>query len=76
LVRTQRYGDEFRDEAVRIVGENGHSRLQLARELGINPSTMANWVRKYAERKATRKREERAVKRRQGGLFAVLMHSE
>ena len=35
---------EFRAGAVRIVRETGKSVAQVARELGVNAGTLANWV--------------------------------
>jgi transposase len=40
----RRYDPEFREGAVRIVRETGKSIAQVARDLGINSGTLANWV--------------------------------
>ena len=38
---------EFRAGAVRIVRQNPHRpRAEIARELGVQPNTLTNWVRK------------------------------
>jgi transposase len=45
MAETRRQFDqEFRAGAVRIVRETGKSIAQVARELGINAGTLANWV--------------------------------
>ncbi|WP_328855048.1 transposase [Microbispora hainanensis] len=40
----RRFDPEFRAGAVRIVRETGKSIAQVARDLGINAGTLANWV--------------------------------
>jgi transposase len=40
----RRFDPDFRAGAVRIVKETGRSIAQVARELGINAGTLANWV--------------------------------
>ncbi len=35
---------EFREGAVRIVTETGKSAAEVARDLGINETTLASWV--------------------------------
>ena len=40
----RRFDADFRAGAVRIVKETGRSVAQVARELGINAGTLANWV--------------------------------
>ena len=47
----RRFDPDFRAGAVRIVKESGRPIAQVARELGINAGTLANWV--AAERQAT-----------------------
>jgi transposase len=45
MAETRRQFDQqFRDGAVRIVHETGKPIVQVARDLGINPGTLANWV--------------------------------
>ena len=40
----RKFDQEFREGAVRIVRETGKSIAQVARELGVNAGTLANWV--------------------------------
>jgi transposase len=44
--KRRRYDPDFRAGAVGIVRETGKPIAQVARELGINPGTLANWVAK------------------------------
>jgi transposase len=39
------YSDEFRQEAVRLVTEQGMPSSRVARELGIDPETLRRWLR-------------------------------
>jgi transposase len=45
--RRRKFSPEFRDEAVKMVIEGDRSTAQVARELGINPGTLGNWVAQY-----------------------------
>jgi transposase len=40
----RKFDPDFREGAVRIVKESGRPIAQVARELGINDGTLANWV--------------------------------
>ena len=42
----RRYDPEFRAGAVRIVTETGKPIAQVARDLGVHPGTLGNWVKK------------------------------
>ena len=46
----RRFDQEFKVGAVRIVRETGKSIAQVARELGINEGTLANWVARDRQR--------------------------
>ena len=47
----RRFDPDFRAGSVRIVRETGKSIAQVARELGINDGTLANWVNKDREQR-------------------------
>jgi transposase len=42
--KRRRYDDDFRAGAVGIVRETSKTVAQVAKDLGINPQTLANWV--------------------------------
>jgi transposase len=43
----RKFSPEFRDQAVRTVTEGSRSVAQVARELGMNETTLGNWVSQY-----------------------------
>lgn len=43
--RRRRYGAEEKRAAVRLVRECGRTSKDVAQQLGINPGTLARWVR-------------------------------
>jgi transposase len=43
--KRRRFDPEFREGAVRIVKETGKPVAQVARDLGISPYTLHNWVK-------------------------------
>lgn len=45
--RRRKFSPEFRDEAVKMVTAGNRPVAQVARELGINPGTLGNWVAQY-----------------------------
>jgi len=42
--KRNKYDEEFRAGAVRIVAETGKPVAQVARDLGVNEGTLGNWV--------------------------------
>ena len=42
--RPSRYPDEFRHEAVQMALASNESRASVARRLGVNETTLRNWV--------------------------------
>jgi transposase len=50
--RYQKYKPEFREQAARLVVDNRRAIAEVARELGVNETTLGNWVSKYREQHA------------------------
>jgi transposase len=51
MTRTRRtYTDEFKREAVRLLGTSGKSARQLERELGIGQTCLSRWRQELAEK--------------------------
>jgi transposase-like protein len=48
----RKFSPEFRDEAARMVVETSRPIAEVARELGINETSLGNWVRAYREKHA------------------------
>ena len=46
------YSPEFREEAARMVVETSRATADVARELGVNDTTLGNWVRDYRKKHA------------------------
>ncbi len=42
----RKYDPEFREGAVAVVRETGKSIASVARDMGLNPGTLGNWVEK------------------------------
>lgn len=42
------YTDDFKREAVRLVTDEGHSRKQVARDLGVSVGTLRDWIHRLA----------------------------
>jgi transposase len=48
----RKFTPEFREEAARMVVETSRPIADVARELGINETSLGNWVRAYREEHA------------------------
>ena len=48
----RKFTPEFREEAARMVVETSRPVADVARELGINETSLGNWVRAYRENHA------------------------
>jgi transposase len=48
----KKFSPEFREEAARMVVETSRPIADVARELGINETSLGNWVRAYREQHA------------------------
>jgi transposase len=48
----RKFSPEFREEAARMVVETSRPIADVARELGINETSLGNWVRAYREQHA------------------------
>jgi transposase len=49
MERYRKFTPEYRDEAVKMVIEGRRPIAEVARDLGINESTLGNWVTKYRD---------------------------
>ena len=48
----QKFSPEFREEAARMVVDTSRPIADVARELGINETSLGNWVRAYRQKHA------------------------
>ncbi len=45
----RKYTREFKISAVKLVQEQGYSPSEAAKNLGVDPATVRNWVAKFSE---------------------------
>ena len=45
------YTREFKEEAVRLINEQGYSYAEVGRNLGVNPNQLSRWKREIEEDK-------------------------
>jgi len=50
--RPRKYSPEFKEEAAKMVVEASQSIAHVAREIGVNETSLGNWVREYREKHA------------------------
>ena len=58
-----RYDGAFREGAVKLVTEQGRQSNDVAKELGICPTTLRNWLKSAGVNAVATNRENRDVKR-------------
>lgn len=51
MAKHKQFSEEFKVEAAKLVNENGYPVAQAAKKLGISPSTLHPWVKKYKDSK-------------------------
>ena len=44
MAKQRRYPAEFKDEACRLVTEQGYTQQRAAEQLGVNPLTLKDWL--------------------------------
>lgn len=49
LYMAKHYSDEFKEQAIELVNSGNKSQNQVARELGLTPSTLNSWMRKHRD---------------------------
>jgi len=47
---SNRYSYEFKNDAIKLVKEDKRSILSVAKDLGINPQTLRNWINEQKHR--------------------------
>jgi transposase len=74
--KRRKYTPEFKAEAVKLVLEQGMSRAQVSRDLGVPESVLCRWVQLAEERSApagaglsTSEREELVRLRQENGIL-------
>jgi transposase len=60
----KQYTAEYRDEVVKMVLETSRPIAHVARELGLNEGTVANWVNKYRQEHGGEEEPELGVSER------------
>lgn len=49
MASPKRYSREFKVEAVKLVTEQRMARKRVAKDLGIDPSTLRDWIKRFDE---------------------------
>lgn len=50
MTKRRQYTDEFKQEAVKLVTEQGYTTAEAARSLGINPGLLRRWRQKFEQK--------------------------
>ena len=45
--KRRKYTKEFKEEAVRLISEQGYSYAEAGRNLGVNPNLLSRWKREF-----------------------------
>ena len=45
----QRYNRDFKLQAAKLVTENGYSLVKAGKQLGIAPTTISSWIKKFRD---------------------------
>ncbi|MDH3723642.1 MAG: transposase, partial [Desulfobacteraceae bacterium] len=45
--KRRNYTKEFKEEAVRLITEEGYSYAEAGRNLGVNPNLLSRWKREF-----------------------------
>jgi transposase len=51
-VKYRKFPPEFREEAARMAVESSRAIAEVGREIGVNETSLGNWVRAYREKHA------------------------
>ena len=49
MPKRRTYSREFKIEAVRLVTEEGMARKEVARDLGIDPGSLRQWIKQFSD---------------------------
>ena len=52
-MRTKQCSQEFKEEAVKLVAEQGYSYSQVARDIGVSVVSIRDWVLKFQVKSGT-----------------------
>jgi transposase len=44
-----KYTKQFKEDAIKLVTDQGYSNPEVGRRLGVNPSNISRWVREYRQ---------------------------
>ena len=56
MSRANRYSDQFKRDAVRLITDEGYSISAAAEAVGVSQASMSKWLSKYSDQPATTKR--------------------